>query len=78
MTQDQDLVLTVAELAEYLKLSEKTVRSLAGRGDLPGRKVGNQWRFRKQEIDEWLRSRDSREPRDDDDTSSAASKRDDE
>lgn len=43
-TPDQE-VLTVAETADLLKLSEYTVRELARKGELPGRKIGRAWRF---------------------------------
>lgn len=39
--------LTLEEVAEYLRISRETVYKLAQRGKLPGTKVGNQWRFRK-------------------------------
>lgn len=42
------------QLAEYLQLSQRTVYRLLERGDLPGVKVGGQWRFRKSTVDEWL------------------------
>ncbi|MEI8175492.1 MAG: PTS sugar transporter subunit IIA [Candidatus Omnitrophota bacterium] len=38
-------VLTAKELAEYLKLNEKTVIKMAKSGELPGFKIGSQWRF---------------------------------
>ncbi|HEX6490067.1 MAG TPA: helix-turn-helix domain-containing protein [Gaiellaceae bacterium] len=47
-------VLTVEQLAELLQIDEKTVRTLAARGELPGRKLGRQWRFSRQGVLEWL------------------------
>jgi excisionase family DNA binding protein len=47
-------VLTLPQLAELLQVDEKTVRSLATAGDLPGRKVGRQWRFSRQAVLDWL------------------------
>jgi excisionase family DNA binding protein len=47
-------VLTVEQLAQLLQVDEKTVRSLAAKGDLPGRKVGRHWRFSRQAVLEWL------------------------
>src|SRR5256714_3402453 len=38
-------VLTVEQLAELLQVDEKTVRSLAAKGELPGRKLGRHWRL---------------------------------
>lgn len=47
-------VLTVREVAEYLRLSESTVYRLVQDGEIPGRKIGGTWRFSKQSLDEWL------------------------
>jgi excisionase family DNA binding protein len=47
-------VLTVEQLAELLQVDEQTVRSLATKGELPGRKVGRQWRFSRQAVLDWL------------------------
>jgi excisionase family DNA binding protein len=47
-------VLTVEQLAELLQLDEKTVRSLAAKGELPGRKLGRHWRFSRQAVLDWL------------------------
>ncbi len=51
-------VMTMEEVAEYLKLKLKTAYALAARGDLPGFKVGASWRFRKSEIDRWIREQE--------------------
>ena len=48
--------LTVDELAEFLKVSRDTVYRLTQQGKIPGTKVGNQWRFSKARILEWLGS----------------------
>ncbi len=47
-------VLTIRELAIYLKMAEKTLYRLAAEGTVPGFKVGGSWRFRKSEIDRWI------------------------
>jgi excisionase family DNA binding protein len=47
-------ILTVKQLATYLNMASVTIYRLAARGELPGTKVGGQWRFHKQAIDEWL------------------------
>lgn len=49
-------VLTARELAEYIKIHEKTVIKQAQEGKLPGIKIGNQWRFHIDAIDEHLQS----------------------
>ena len=53
MTEDE--ILTIKELAAYLKIAEKTAYRFASEGKLPGFKVGAALRFRKSEIDQWTR-----------------------
>jgi len=45
--------LTLKDVAELLKLSEKTIYRLAQAGRLPGFKAGGQWRFDKSDIESW-------------------------
>lgn len=47
-------ILTLKEVAEYLKLAEKTAYRLAAEGKIPGFKVGGSWRFRKDAIENWI------------------------
>ena len=47
-------VLTPVQLAELLQVEEETVVALAGRGDLPARKLGEEWRFSRSAILAWL------------------------
>jgi excisionase family DNA binding protein len=47
-------VLTIDELAAYLKIAKSTLYKLAQEGKLPGLKVGRHWRFRREAIDRWL------------------------
>jgi excisionase family DNA binding protein len=49
-------VLTTEQLAALLQLDLETVRKLAARGEIPGRKVGGQWRFSRQAVLDWLAS----------------------
>lgn len=53
-------VLTIEELADYLKLSPDVILTQANLGALPGRQIANTWRFLKDAIDDWLRVQDSR------------------
>ncbi len=53
-TQTAGDILTIRQLAEYLMVSEKTVYRMLDRNQLPGMRIGAQWRFRKQDIDAWL------------------------
>ena len=50
-----DEIMTVKELAGYLKIAEKTAYRFASEGKVPGFRVGNSWRFKKTEIDEWIK-----------------------
>lgn len=50
-------IMTVEECARYLKMSTSTIYKLSQEGKLPATKVGNQWRFRKTKIDQWLDER---------------------
>jgi excisionase family DNA binding protein len=48
-------VLTIRELADLLKINEKTAYKLAAGGKIPGFKVGGSWRFERQEIADWIK-----------------------
>ncbi len=47
-------IMTLAELANYLKVAEKTVVRMAREGKIPGTKVASQWRFMRTMVDQWL------------------------
>ncbi len=47
-------VLTIEELAAYLKIPKSTLYKLVREGKIPSQKVGRHWRFLKGAIDEWL------------------------
>jgi len=49
--------MTLAEMAEYLKVSQKTIVRMVHAGKLPGAKVASQWRFVRAAIDDWLNTR---------------------
>lgn len=51
-----EAVLTIDELAVYLKLAKSTAYKLAQEGKIPGQKVGRHWRFNRAAIDRWLAS----------------------
>lgn len=57
---DNTDILTIKELANYLKLAEKTTYRLASDGKLPGFKVGGAWRFRKDEVNRWIAEQEKR------------------
>jgi excisionase family DNA binding protein len=49
-----DEILTLPEVARLLKVAEKTVYTMAQKGELPAFKVGGQWRFRRTDLDAWI------------------------
>lgn len=50
-------IITIKEVAEYLKLTEKTAYRLAAEGKIPGFKVGASWRFRRDEIEQFTKNK---------------------
>jgi len=53
--KQHDEIMTIEQLAEYLKISTSTLYKQLQDGKLPGQKVGKRWRFHKEAIDEWLK-----------------------
>ena len=51
---DELTILTVHEVAEYLRMSEAKVYRLVKEGRLPVVRIGKTWRFRKDLLDNWL------------------------
>lgn len=49
-----DQILTLKEVAAYLRLAEKTAYRLASEGKLPGFKVGGSWRFKQEDLAAWI------------------------
>jgi excisionase family DNA binding protein len=47
-------IMTIKEVAGYLKLTEKTAYRLAAEGKIPGFKVGGSWRFKRSKIEKWI------------------------
>jgi excisionase family DNA binding protein len=54
-------VLTLEETAIYLRLPIETIERQALRGQIPGRRTEDSWRFLKAALDEWLRNYSGRE-----------------
>ncbi|RKX64605.1 MAG: DNA-binding protein [Thermodesulfobacteriota bacterium] len=54
MSDKEEKLMTVKEVAEYLRLDEHTVYRMARKGEIPAYKVAGQWRFKKKMIEEWL------------------------
>jgi excisionase family DNA binding protein len=55
MAAKRDEIMTMDELAEYLKISKSTLYKLATEDKLPGEKIGKRWRFHKDAVDEWVK-----------------------
>ena len=55
--------MTINEVAAYMQVSRFTVYRLAKDRSLPATKIGRQWRFEKEEIDQWVRNQYQRERR---------------
>ena len=50
-------ILTVSEVARFLRVPKSTVYKLARLGELPASKIGKHWRFLRRDIHEWIHSR---------------------
>ena len=48
--------MTVKELSEYLRLDRMTIYKMLKEGSIPASRIGHQWRFFREDIDEWIRS----------------------
>ena len=55
-------ILTILEVAKYLKIAERTVYRLAAAKKIPAFKVGGAWRFSRAEIDLWIKKQSSGVP----------------
>ena len=49
--------MTVRELSEYLKLDRMTIYKMLKEEQIPASRIGNQWRFIREDIDAWIRSK---------------------
>jgi excisionase family DNA binding protein len=55
-----DPILTIKDVADYLKVNERTIYRLAANGELPGFKVGNSWRFKQSELEQYIAAQHNR------------------
>jgi PTS system nitrogen regulatory IIA component len=53
---EQEQLMDIKEVANYLRVKESTVYTWAQEGILPAFRLGRLWRFRRAEIDAWLES----------------------
>lgn len=54
MTDD---ILTIEEVAKYLRVSDRTVYDWAQKGEIPAGKIGTVWRFKKTEVENWVNAK---------------------
>ncbi|MCF5911150.1 helix-turn-helix domain-containing protein [Aeromonas veronii] len=54
MADSEGEILTLEEVAAYLKAGKRTVYRLAQEGRIPAFKLGGSWRFRRAELDNWI------------------------
>jgi excisionase family DNA binding protein len=54
MLERRPTVMTLAEVARYLRINRSTVYRMARDGTLPAWKLGNVWRFKKESIERWI------------------------
>jgi excisionase family DNA binding protein len=59
MPKAESDILTILEVASYLKVAERTVYRLAAAKKIPAFKVGGAWRFSRAEIDQWIKKQSS-------------------
>jgi len=55
MKDENPQLMTVEDVAEYLRVKASTVYEWASNGKLPGVKVGRLWRFERSEVEKWVR-----------------------
>ena len=55
-----DPILTIKDVADYLKVNERTIYRLAASAELPGFKVGNSWRFKQSELEQYIAAQHNR------------------
>ena len=53
-SNDEGEILTLKQVAEFLKVTERTIYRLAAAKKIPAFRVGGTWRFSKAEINQWI------------------------
>jgi excisionase family DNA binding protein len=61
MSKQTPDVMTLNEVADYLRIPRSTVYKLVREGRIPGQKIGRQWRFRRKVVENWLGDTESQE-----------------
>jgi len=60
-----DTIMTLAEVSQFLKVGERTILKMVHCEEIPAIRIGNQWRFLRANVDEWLNSKSLNAPRND-------------
>ncbi len=58
---NNDEIMTVAEVAEYLKISEVTTYKFVKQGKIPGFKIGRYWRIKRSDLTEFIEKQKNEE-----------------
>lgn len=57
MNELNDKWISIDAAAEYLDVNKDSIRNWIKKGtDIPAHKIGKQWKFKKSELDEWVKS----------------------
>jgi len=62
MNSEEEAILTIKQVAEYLKVTERTIYRLAAAKQIPAFKVGGTWRFSRADIDAWIEQQSTGKP----------------
>ena len=62
MTETEGEILTLDEVAAYLKAGKRTVYRLAQKGEIPAFKLGGTWRVRRSDLDRWIAESINKKP----------------
>lgn len=62
MTAPDSDILTLEELAAYLKAGKRTIYRLAAGGEIPAFKLGGTWRFSRSDIESWIKQQSAGAP----------------
>lgn len=62
MTEPDGDILTLDEVAAYLKAGKRTIYRLAASGEIPAFKLGGTWRFSRSDIESWIKQQSAASP----------------
>jgi len=59
----KEKLITLSQVAAYLQIAERTVYQWAQHGNIPSFKIGNVWRFKREDLEQWIEDRKRNTPR---------------